>query len=372
LGKDAIVKEIGGGTGDTVDLVFTSSSDENPNSAADAQKRTLLQPKTPSKAPTSTPTPSPSSSSSGSHSSSLAPKSPSSSTPSSHTSNLAPKSQTVGTGSTTTGGGFTLQGKWVAGKNAGGSPTQISWKTSPQYILEISSTCNVEISLSQQRCPDGKFLHIGFLVFKADLPTKKKKINTRDLVHQGQFINSEKVTDSITLESGTYNIIACTYQPNMENSYTLSVSAPCLRSQAEFYELTPELDWKYVTAKGEWKAGKDGGCSNSPNTFTQNPHFLLTCPQKQFLKILLETEHDVPIGFYVFTTKDGKHPDEALSNSPFVNGMNLGRVTTFKDFPDFGPGKYLIRPTTFTPHVQDHFTIHVLAEKVVCQISEVL
>lgn len=165
---------------------------------------------------------------------------------------------------------------------------------------------------------DGKFLHIGYFVFKADLPAKKKKLNTRDLVYQSQLINSEDgtktvnfthfflVTATVDLEAGFYNIVACTYYPNLENSYTLSVAGACFTSPKEFYEISPEIDWKVVHSSGEWKSGKDGGCSNNQSTWKENPEFLINCPAKQTVKVVLETDRDVAIGFYLWKSHGNK------------------------------------------------------------------
>jgi len=230
----------------------------------------------------------------------------------------------------------------------------------------------VEIALLQEKnTKDGKFLHIGFFVFKADIPAKKKKINTRDLVFQSQLINAEDVTATIDLEPGTYNIVACTYHPNLENSYSLSVAGTCFTSPRQFYELTPALDWKIVTTTGAWKHGKAGGCSNHVTTWRDNPQFLITCTHKQTVKILLETERDVAVGFYLFKTKDGHTTDEALPNSPFVSGLTLGKVTSVKDYVDFLPGKYILRAATFIPNIHEKFTLQVLAESVSCSVSEI-
>jgi len=230
----------------------------------------------------------------------------------------------------------------------------------------------VEIILHQEKSPaDGKFLHIGFFVFKGELPAKKKKINTRDLLYQSQLINSEIANATIDLDPGTYNILACTYHPNLENSYSLSVAGTCFTNTKQFYEITPAQDWKIVSITGEWKAGKDGGCSNHATTWRNNPQFLITCTRKQTVKILLETERDVAIGYYLYKTNDGHTTDEALPNSPFVSGLALGKVTSFKDYVDLMPGQYILRAATFIPNVHDSFTIQVLAETVSCSISEI-
>jgi len=195
-------------------------------------------------------------------------------------------------------------------------------------------------------------------------------LNVRDNVFQSNQINSEEVAATVDLPAGTYNLVASTYHPNKENSYTISVSGPCFTNPREFYEITPDLDWKYVTVSGQWKPGKDGGCSNH-SSFKQNPHFLITCDQHQNVRVVLETDRDVAIGFYMFTTKDGRETNDSLPSSPFLSGLSLGKCSTFKDY-DLQPGKYILRPTTFAPSVHDNFTVQVLGEKVPCKISEIL
>jgi len=190
------------------------------------------------------------------------------------------------------------------------------------------------------------------------------------MLFQSDQINDTEISATLDLMPGTYNILASTYLPNLEGSYRISVSGNSLKDPRDFYEITPDKDWKYTIINGQWRNGKDGGCSDNVSTFSQNPEFLITCPKQQLLRIMVETESETIIGFYIYKTNDGTQISEALPNSHFARGASIGRVTVFKDYPEISAGKYILRPTTYNPRVHAKFTVQILAESAACQISE--
>jgi len=100
----------------------------------------------------------------------------------------------------------------------------------------------------------------------------------------------------------------------------------------------------------------------------ENPKFLLTVDQKQYLKIILETPENNAVGFYVFNTKDGHKTEDMAFVSPFVSGQTLGLVTSFKDI-ELDAGRYIVMPATFNPNIHVNFTLHVLADKKACRLT---
>jgi len=162
----------------------------------------------------------------------------------------------------------------------------------------------------------------------------------------------------VELPAGTYNILASTFHPNLENTFELIIAGSPNIKKAKFYELTPDLDWKKQQVQGEWAPGKDGGCSNNKSTWMQNPTYCLAVNRKATLKVVVDVAAPKSaIGYYVFTTKDGK---QVLNgSSSFVQGSK--NVTVAKDW-DLEPGKYLLMPATFEPKLHGSFVLTVYSE----------
>jgi len=246
---------------------------------------------------------------------------------------------------------------WIIGKTAGGCSNEPTWKVSPQFILEIPVDEKVTITLKQQKPPDGKYFHIGFIVMKSE-PIKKRKFQTSDVIHQTQFINTASTSGDINLKAGAYNIVACTFRPNIENTFELSVYGQ--NEKVILYELTSENDWKKVSLNGRWSPGKDGGCSNNKNTWMNNPYYLLELHQKSTVKVVVDVLIlKSAIGYYLWTTDDGKKVVKMIGASTFVQGLK--NVSVSKDW-ELDPGKYIVIPTTFEPNLHSDFVITAYSE----------
>jgi len=99
----------------------------------------------------------------------------------------------------------------------------------------------------------------------------------------------------------------------------------------------------------------DGGCGNFKATWMQNPTFCLTVEQKSTVKLVVEAESiQSAIGYYLFTTQDGKKVLKMMSASPFVQGTK--NVSVEKDW-ELVPGKYLVMPTTFESKRHGNFVL---------------
>jgi len=255
---------------------------------------------------------------------------------------------------------------WVKGKTAGGCSNEPTWKESPQFILDLPADDKVTITLKQLQRVDNKFFHVGFVVMKSE-PAKKRKFQTTDVIHQTQFVNGQTNVADVDLTAGAYNILASTFHPNLENTFEMIVQTN--HKAAKLYELTPDVDWKKTSLEGLWAAGKDGGCSNNKATWMQNPTFCLDVEQQSGVKLIVDAVDGLQtaIGYYVFTTKDGKKVVKMVNASPFVQGAK--NVTVAKDW-DFEPGKYLVMVATFEPNRHGAFTLTALADQP-CKLSHV-
>jgi len=261
-----------------------------------------------------------------------------------------------------------VQSAWVNGKNAGGCVNEPTWKESPQFILDVPVDDKVTINLQQLQKPEGKYHHIGFIVMKAE-PSKKRKFVTADAVYQTQFMNTQTNSGELDIQAGAYNILACTFKPNCENTFEISVSGNHLQ-KASLYELTPANDWKKTSLKGAWVQGKCGGCSNHKNTWMQNPLYRLEVPQADLFKIIVDVHDDIKsaAGYYLWATADGNAVGKLIAASNFLQGSK--NLSVSKDW-QLEPGRYLIMPATFEPNKFGSFTVVVLSEKVNCKITAI-
>jgi len=261
-------------------------------------------------------------------------------------------------------GSITVSSAWIKDKTAGGCPVNpLTWKTSPQFILELPKGDKVNIRVKQTTTrSDGKYHHIGFFVFKSEL-AKKRKFNTTEIVHQTEFINAQESGAEVSLPLGAYNILVCTYQPNLEGEFELTVKGSTAASALKLYELTPSNDWKALSMDSKWGPGRDGGCSNNQATWMSNPQFSLVVGEKSFLKIVLDVAEEAKcaVGFYVFATKDGKKPSAVNTISPFVQPNNLQHIIVTKDV-ELDAGTYIIMPATYVPNNHARFQLNAYCD----------
>jgi len=264
---------------------------------------------------------------------------------------------------------ITLKSKWELGKTAGGCPVNYNWKISPQFILELPHPDKLSIKIKQiSKGPDGKWMHIGFFVFQAEA-AKKRKINSSNIVYQSQFINMQESGAEVDLPAGSYNILCCTHKADLVNDFELTVQAP--KTNFSLYELTPENDWKVISADGAWTPGSDGGCSNNKTTWLNNPKLKLEIGVKSNIKIVLDAPEKVhsAIGFYVFgAPTGGKVVGDLVGMSEFTKSVRLEHVVVSKDF-ELNAGHYVVMPATFEPAHHTSFALSIYSDHEQCKLS---
>lgn len=110
---------------------------------------------------------------------------------------------------------------------------------------------------------------------------------------------------------GQFTIIPCTFEPNMEAKFALTVT-----SHGKPFTLqscsNPAKKWtSEISFKGEWKGDLAGGCKNH-RTFYNNPQYLLSVKEDNTaVSILLEKINKNPdfdvLGLYICEA-DGTSP----------------------------------------------------------------
>jgi hypothetical protein len=103
---------------------------------------------------------------------------------------------------------------------------------------------------------------------------------------------------------GQFVIIPCTFEPNMEAKFALTVtslSKPFVLQSCS----NPAKKWtSEIAFKGEWKGDTAGGCKNHARTFYNNPQYLLSVKEDNTaVSILLEKVNKNPdfdvLGLYI-------------------------------------------------------------------------
>ncbi|XP_042560428.1 calpain-2 catalytic subunit-like [Clupea harengus] len=170
-------------------------------------------------------------------------------------------------------------------------------------------------------------------------------------------------------------------------------------SRVEICNLTPDaLDddevekWSLSKFEGNWRRGSTaGGCRNFPNSFWQNPQFVIKLDeedddpddneagctfivgliQKNRRKMRKMGEDMQTIGFAIYEVPEeyAGRRQVHLNKSFFLRNASKARSETFINLREvcnrfsLPPGEYLILPSTFEPNKNGDFAIRVFSEK---------
>uniref|UniRef100_A0A674BKD2 Calpain-2 catalytic subunit n=1 Tax=Salmo trutta TaxID=8032 RepID=A0A674BKD2_SALTR len=166
-------------------------------------------------------------------------------------------------------------------------------------------------------------------------------------------------------------------------------------SRLEICNLTPDTlsedeyqNWSLSKFEGAWRKGSTaGGCRNFPNSFWQNPQFVLKLDEEDddpdddeagctFLVGLIQknrrrmrkTGEDMQtIGFSIYEYSGQRQVH--LNKNFFLRNASVARSETFINLREvcnrfcLPPGEYLIIPSTFQPNNNGDFCVRVFSEK---------
>lgn len=135
----------------------------------------------------------------------------------------------------------TFSGRWKRGVTGGGRPSckETHW-LNPQYKLSLNQTdndsnniCTIIVQLEQRcirmvRYKLQNFVDIGFVIYKCSkentLPLPNEFFQSQIFVARcDYFCNSRVLCKRFVLEPGTYVIIPCTYEADVEANFILQV-----------------------------------------------------------------------------------------------------------------------------------------------------
>ncbi|XP_029621504.1 calpain-2 catalytic subunit [Salmo trutta] len=170
-------------------------------------------------------------------------------------------------------------------------------------------------------------------------------------------------------------------------------------SRLEICNLTPDTlsedeyqNWSLSKFEGAWRKGSTaGGCRNFPNSFWQNPQFVLKLDEEDddpdddeagctFLVGLIQknrrrmrkTGEDMQtIGFSIYEVPEEYSGQRQvhLNKNFFLRNASVARSETFINLREvcnrfcLPPGEYLIIPSTFQPNNNGDFCVRVFSEK---------
>ncbi|XP_006893560.1 PREDICTED: calpain-10 [Elephantulus edwardii] len=123
-----------------------------------------------------------------------------------------------------------LQGCWRAGQTAGGSRNFSSYRSNPCFLFSVpagSSAQSVRITL-RQHCQDGACHPIGFHVFQvpegSGSPEASSLLDQEPLSSCVPHRHALEVSQLCRLPAGTYGVVPSTYLPDIEASFTVTIS----------------------------------------------------------------------------------------------------------------------------------------------------
>ncbi|KAM3601275.1 uncharacterized protein V6R79_010153 [Siganus canaliculatus] len=131
---------------------------------------------------------------------------------------------------------MTYDGRWVAGRSAGGSLSNSTFETNPQYRIEVSKIDrtededkNVLVSLmqipQQRRRKDARSHPIGITIFKT--PKGRLDYNffrrNRPMKYQQMYTYERDLIEQHSMEPGEYVIVPSTMKPYQTGEFVLTV-----------------------------------------------------------------------------------------------------------------------------------------------------
>lgn len=256
---------------------------------------------------------------------------------------------------------LTLEGDWK-GDTAGGCINHWTWRNNPQFMLTVKKDLTATVTLKQG--DSDAMPSAGFYVTKSS----GKKIlimKPEDLLGKGAFEKKKTISADIELKASElpYAIIPCTFYPDTENSFSVSVTPSTSPSDLRLRACAD--DWRKAVASGQWVKGKTaGGCRNY-KSWLSNPQFFMRLRARSEVVIILcqqqGTENlDNSIGFYIIQTKDvgvvnNARKEDIVQKSIFRKDEEVTIEATME------AGNYNIVPCLFDANLEGNFSLVVYA-----------
>lgn len=247
----------------------------------------------------------------------------------------------------------TVKGEWVVGKNAGGCINHYTWRQNDQYLISMPEGGELTVRLQQAGTNS-----IGFYILRSEGPRRKLMLTADDLVGKGAFQRNSEVSTLVNLSSGTYVLIPCTFEPNIEGRYLLSVAGP----EGLSVKLISE-QWSCTTVEGEWRGPTAGGCRNHA-TWVNNLQYQLKVLQPCNIVVILaqgiDEEDPRSIGFYVTRSSLALERTSSTDNDE-AKGLFTSADEVWTSFTVSQLSVFNIIPCTFEAGIQQTYRLIIFS-----------
>lgn len=242
-------------------------------------------------------------------------------------------------------GSVTIDGEWND-DTAGGCSNTWKWIKNRQYLLSVSNSEPIDLSLSLQQSPSGdKLFAIGGILLEVHPEDTSSPVTQVKQVSQLRaYCTAEKVDNLIKNVQPHKKMIyvPTTFSPNEKARFKVTLLWRKDIHPACQVTITP-LHTTNKSIRSEWTSEKSGGCSNYPDTWLNNPQFELHVDSTAVVNLSLVqsvcNNNLTAIGFYIFENETSARP---LAHTNFA--PHEACHFSMKCSPN---RKYIIMPCTF-------------------------
>eukprot|EP01127_Copromyxa_protea_P012816 TRINITY_DN3368_c0_g1_i1.p1 TRINITY_DN3368_c0_g1~~TRINITY_DN3368_c0_g1_i1.p1 ORF type:complete len:647 (+),score=146.86 TRINITY_DN3368_c0_g1_i1:631-2571(+) len=246
----------------------------------------------------------------------------------------------------------TIEGEWTS-STAGGCTNFSSFSKNNMYLCRIKNQTKATFHVSNVKA---SAISDSISVYVLRAPGEGQKLreyNSNLLVASGQFVSSHEGHVTVNLKPGSYLIVPCTFNPNSLGCYTLRVLS---EDTVEPLVLLPEVS--YVVQKGVWKGSTAGGSFNYPESWKNNPQYLLKIKKELTITIVLTQAADnkekaFSIGWSLTAGSSRLTEPSSVATASYRPSLSIVEEVTLK------PGSYVVVPTTFNPGEESSFEFKI-------------
>eukprot|EP00656_Telonema_subtile_P013150 TRINITY_DN1666_c0_g3_i2.p1 TRINITY_DN1666_c0_g3~~TRINITY_DN1666_c0_g3_i2.p1 ORF type:complete len:450 (+),score=64.32 TRINITY_DN1666_c0_g3_i2:108-1457(+) len=270
-----------------------------------------------------------------------------------------------------------FSGSW-SGASAGGNLAHPTWRDNEQFLLRVSQTSIISLSL-HQHCQETAVFAMGFYVVTpppvlpgASFRRLVTKLTRKDLKIVSQFVASETVSVEVELSplpgGVPYVLIPATKIPGWEAGFTLKARSS---TSFEMGSLSKDLQWNLQKISGVFNEHTSGGCRHL-STWRKNPQYHLWVKENASCVVVMH--QDAPeddddddlntIGFYLAKTTQMKRQKLTLWKEDLICKSKFEMKRTVEHHLDLNASEtpYILIASTYDVGEYGNFTIRVYSD----------
>jgi hypothetical protein len=260
---------------------------------------------------------------------------------------------------------LTIQGEWNE-ETAGGCSNSWKWIKNKQYLISVTNSHAMDISISLQQIPGGNNLFaIGGLLLEPNAEDPFTPVNQIKHVSQLRPYCATEHVDNIikNIQSKQFVYVPTTFAPQEKKIFTVTALWRKDINPSCNIQITP-LDTQFKSIQSEWTSDKSGGCSNYPSTWLNNPQFELKVNTTSTVNVSVVQNVTgsslTIIGFYIF--------EDATSTKPLAHSNFSPSEACHFSYNFHADRKYIIMPCTFEMNQMRQFQL-IASSKANVQLS---